>query len=127
MPASRFPWLSLLLAACLLAGCGPAGRLQPGQRLDLASFSQNQVAVQIFLEVDASGGTWLAATFTPLEADAHLYALDLPRRGVDGVGRPTLLELPPDSPIRALGPLTASVAPPCSSCRSIHRPGPSAR
>ncbi|MEZ0397383.1 MAG: hypothetical protein ABWK53_13260 [Anaerolineales bacterium] len=111
MPARRFHLLLLALIAGLLPGlaaCSTSARLEAGQNLPLAAFSQNQVEVEIFLEIDAAGGTCLAATFTPLEDGAHLYALDLPRRGVDGVGRPTLLELPPDSPLQALGPLTAS-------------------
>ncbi len=107
MPARRLRLLLFALTVCL-AACGVPARLEAGQRLTLASFSQNQVEVQIFLQVDAAGGVWLSAVFTPLEDGAHLYALDLPRRGVNGVGRPTLLELPSDSPLQALGPLTAS-------------------
>jgi hypothetical protein len=103
----------LVLAICLfmvLSACRPAAQPGPGDSLALASFSRNQVEVQILLEVDSAGLAWLTGIFTPLEAGAHLYALDLPRRGVDGVGRPTLLELPPASPVQPLGPLTASLA-----------------
>lgn len=101
----------LVLAMCLLLGlaaCWPASRVDVGESLTLASFSQNYVEVRIMLQIDSEGTAWLAAVFTPLDADAHLYASDLPRDGVSGVGRPTLLELPPGSRLQALGPLTAS-------------------
>lgn len=107
----RFAMKRLALMICFLfnlTACQSVGRPGVGDRLALASFSQNYVEVRIVLEIDSDGTAWLAATFTPLDAGAHLYALDLPRDGVNGVGRPTLLELPAGSQMQALGPLTAS-------------------
>lgn len=100
------------LAACLLiflASCAPARDLGPGSPLSLAAFTKNKVRVNIVLEVDEEGQTWLAAAFTPA-AGYHLYSKNLPRSGVDGLGRPTLLELVPGSQLQAAGDLTESVA-----------------
>ena len=65
----------------------------------------------IRLERDAQGGDILAATFTPVGAGFHVYSKDVPREGMDGLGRPTLLELPPGSKMYAVGALRESVAP----------------
>lgn len=74
----------------------------------LAAFSQNSVSVEIALQQDASHRTFLIATFTPIAGD-HLYSKDIPRGGIYGEGRPTLVELTPQSGMRAIGALTASV------------------
>ena len=50
----------------------------------------------------------LAATFTPNDPLFHVYSKDIPRGGVNGLGRPTLLELAPGSKMQAAGPLSAS-------------------
>ena len=92
-----------------IASCGSKPNLRPGAPLTLASFTENSVTVTINLDLDTSGETWLAATFTPVEPDSHVYSKDLPRDGVDGLGRPTLLELVPGSQIQAVGPLTESI------------------
>ncbi|MDD2920646.1 MAG: hypothetical protein PHQ36_00005, partial [Anaerolineales bacterium] len=54
------------------------------------------------------GQVFLSATFTPVEASLHLYSKEIPRSGVDGLGRPALLELAQDSTIKANGPLIES-------------------
>jgi hypothetical protein len=64
--------------------------------------------VEIALQQDASHRTFLIATFTPIAGD-HLYSKDIPRGGVYGEGRPTLLELTPQSGMRATAALSASV------------------
>ena len=92
-----------------IASCGSKPNLRPGAPLTLASFTENSVAVNISLDLDTNGETWLAATFTPMDPDSHVYSKDLPRDGVDGLGRPTLLELVPGSQIQAVGPLTESI------------------
>ena len=50
----------------------------------------------------------LEALFNP-PSGYHLYSKDLPLSGHNGQGRPTLLELPADSRMRATGGLTESV------------------
>lgn len=50
----------------------------------------------------------LSATFTPPEG-YHLYSKDIPITGIDGLGRPTLLELTPKSQLSATGDLMESI------------------
>ncbi len=99
----------LLLAAFTTVLC----QLRPDDTwvspLPLADFTENGVRVVVELERDANGDTLLAATFTPTEADFHVYSKDLPRDGVEGLGRPTLLELPPHAQMLAQGDLLESV------------------
>ncbi len=73
----------------------------------LATFTEKGVTVEVVVEKDQTGQTWLAGTFTPTQPRFHLYSMDLPRKGSGGVGRPTLLEViaPPD--LRPIGPLQA--------------------
>jgi hypothetical protein len=72
---------------------------QPGtglvyrQLAHLNSFTQNHVQIDINLEQNQAGQTYVAATYKPLDATFHLYSKDLPPNGIDGVGRPTLLEV----------------------------------
>lgn len=75
----------------------------------LDTITQNHVEVDINLEADALGHMVLAATYKPLDAGFHLYSKDLPRTGIDGVGRPTLLELPTQSSLQATGTVSDSV------------------
>jgi hypothetical protein len=65
------------------------------------------VHVDIALEQDANGALMLAGTYTPIDAHVHLYSTDLPRDGLNGAGRPTLLEIPAQSGIHRIGQLTA--------------------
>ena len=73
----------------------------------LANFTEKGVTVEIALEQDQARQVWLASTFTPTQPGFHVYSTDLPRGGIDGVGRPTLLEIitPPD--LHPLVPLQA--------------------
>ncbi len=95
--------LALLLSACVSS--------QVKLPLPLTSFSENFVNVSIALEQTATGQFFLAATFTPIQDNLHLYSKDLPFEGQDGLGRPTLLELGPGSALLAAGELTADVEP----------------
>lgn len=70
-------------------GCG-------GDRATVAgSGERNGVRVEVRVEApsgtEAPGGPDETAevVFTPQQSGFHLYSLDLPERGVDGVGRPT--------------------------------------
>lgn len=74
---------------------------------ELAHFTENSVDVSIRLEKAKEAYT-LFATFTPPKG-FHLYSKDIPRNGVDGLGRPTLLELPENAKMQAAGPLAESV------------------
>ncbi len=76
--------------------------------LDLATSTENYVKVSITLENKANGQFLLSATFTPLAPDLHLYSKDIPKTGMNGLGRPTLLELAKDSTIQVKGELIES-------------------
>jgi hypothetical protein len=102
-------WASLTL--CLLTvNCAPASTLARGTSLPLTSFTQNGVSVAVSLQRAANGDVSIAASFTPLEAEYHFYSKDMPRNGIGGVGRPTLLELNPNAKMQAAGALTESIA-----------------
>lgn len=96
----------LLAALCLpgLVACTSA----QDQPVSLASFTENYVDVLIFLEHDSEGNHILSATFTPPEG-YHLYSKDLPLSGIDGLGRPTLVELTSHSAMKATGTLIDEV------------------
>ncbi len=100
--------LALLSLTIFAAACAPRLTLAPGESLPLAAFTENSVDVSLRLVRAPEGYFLLEATFTP-PADSHLYSKDLPPTGVDGLGRPTLLELPATSKITALGALLESV------------------
>jgi hypothetical protein len=97
--------LILPVVVLLLSACAP----RAGGRLKLGNFSENGVEVTIHLQAAADGTAVLSATFTPTEAGYHLYSKDHPREGVDGLGRPTLLELTESSQMQAAGELTDNI------------------
>ena len=90
--------------------CRPASILGRGQTLKLATSVENKVEVTISLTRNESGQFLLSATFTPQLLSLHLYSKKIPRNGVDGVGRPTLLELAEGSVLKANGELIENVA-----------------
>jgi len=100
--------LFILSLLCVLAACGRSSTAAQGISLSLASFTENYVDVSIHLEGSVGEGYILSATFTPPDG-YHLYSKDIPLNGVEGLGRPTLLELTEYSQIHALGVLTESV------------------
>jgi thioredoxin 1 len=58
---------------------------------DLGGFTERGVRVRVSLQENPSRRTWLTATFTPTTSETHLYGKDLPRQGINGLGRPTRL------------------------------------
>jgi len=103
-PANACAALALASAVSML---GVGGARFQSERWLLTRFAEHEVAVEIALERDQSGKTWLAGTYTPSRAMFHLYAKDLPKAGIHGVARPTLLELVSSTSIRPAGPLVA--------------------
>lgn len=97
-PLTLIPWVIVWAAA--------GARVQ-SERWLLTRFAEHEVAVEIALERDRSGKTWLVGTYTPSRAGFHLYGKDLPKAGIHGVARPTLLELVSSTSIRPAGPLIA--------------------
>lgn len=102
--------LSLVIAVLLLvmAACHPSDENRAAQEMVLAEFTESYVNVSITLEHVEAGKAVLEATFTPTEPDAHLYSMQLPRDGIDGLGRPTLIELPFGEGMRMAGELQES-------------------
>jgi hypothetical protein len=96
-------WIAFASAACTESSAAAVNASLP-----LATSTENFVAVTISLESDA-GQAWLSAAFAPTEPGFSLYSKDLPRKGVDGVGRPTLLEIVAGSRLQAMGSLCESV------------------
>src|SRR5882672_5116195 len=96
--------LTLIPSVIVLAAA--TARVQAERRL-LTRFVEHEVAVEIALEWDRSGKTWLVGTYRPSRAGFHLYGKDLPKAGIHGVARPTLLELVSSRSIRPAGPLVA--------------------
>jgi len=104
----------ILCALLFLLGstaCQPVAVLEPGQMLQLAASTENYVEVSIALERRNNDQFYLSATFTPLNAGLHLYSKDIPKTGLDGLGRPTLLELGKESHMQAISELLESAAP----------------
>lgn len=99
-----------LLLTLLTASCMHPFSARKQESLLLASFTDNDVAVSIQLAKDPAGAAILSATFTPPEG-YHLYSKDIPIDGLDGLGRPTFLELSATSRMTAVSGLTASAEP----------------
>ena len=98
--------LLLFLAISMIStSCG--GRTD--SPVQLASFTENDVDVTIYLDANTNKEYFLSATFTP-PSGYHLYSKDIPLTGVDGLGRPTLLELTDDSQMRPLDELVESAS-----------------
>jgi thiol-disulfide isomerase/thioredoxin len=67
------------------------------------SFFANGVGVTLTLEENAGPSAWLTAVFSPADDEVHLYSKDLPRNGIDGLGRPTRVEADASSSVRITG------------------------
>jgi hypothetical protein len=80
----------------------------------------------VHVEITYSGGSRgeVVAVFHPLDAGFHVYGPELPRDGIDGAGRPTLLELPPASAWSPTGPLAAEPPRTLQSLPSFDQPFP---
>jgi hypothetical protein len=71
----------------------------------LAQFSDQGVTVTISIKDRTSSRATLVATLKPDRPGFHLYSVDLPADGINGVGRP--ITLMPRGTLAAAGPLTA--------------------
>lgn len=96
--------LSVILLSIMVASCTSA----PNMPIQLASFTENDVSVSVALEQPSAENYLLSATFTPPDG-YHLYSKNIPVHGIDGIGRPTLLELTAESQMKALGSLAENV------------------
>lgn len=108
MPPFKYLFL-LLICLITLISCSP----QPSSSVTvspLGGLTKNGVDVQLNLEQNQDGQTVIAATYRPLEPLFHVYSKDLPPTGIDGIGRPTRLEIV-SGPLEAIGELQADVPP----------------
>ena len=96
-----------LIVALIISAC--ASQKNASTSLSLATVNENDVEVSIHLDTNAEGEYFLSATFTPPDG-YHMYSKDIPITGVDGLGRPTLLELTSESNMKPLGRLIESVS-----------------
>ena len=85
--------------------------LPPTVLSSLPGFTENGVRVSFALERDDLGETWLSSTFSPSSPGFQLYGVDLPNRGIDGVGRPTRVEITSTTGLRVTGELLETVKP----------------
>jgi hypothetical protein len=76
---------ALTAVALVLAGCH-AQRPRTS-----ASFAANGVDVTVVLAAKADGTQEVEATFSPQEPGFHLYSIDLPPEGIDGLGIRTVV------------------------------------
>jgi hypothetical protein len=97
-----------ILLISFLAACGMQPERDSQLPTTLALFTESRVTVEIVLRSDENNQAWLEATFTP-EDGYRLYSKDIPPGGIDGLGRPTLLELLPGSQMIPTGALTESI------------------
>ncbi len=107
--ASQIILLFILVLLFGVASCQNAPR--SGQTLELANFTENKVQVTITLSSADNGQSILSAIFTPQNPSLHLYSKDIPKTGINGLGRPTLFELSKDSPLQVIGELIESASP----------------
>ncbi len=100
-------WFVVLIvaAAFVVSPCS----WKKDEALLLETFTKNSVSVSIYLSTTQDGQDALIASFVPREG-LHLYSKDIPRDGVEGLGRPTLLELTQNSQMKAAGTLLESVS-----------------
>lgn len=102
----------VFIALALIAGVGGVlyfiSVLPEKQHSFLAwTATENDVEVKIYVTKSSSGQLSLSSTFTPTRPQFSLYSKDLPRDGLNGMGRPTLLEIVDSDSIKSMGPLEA--------------------
>ncbi|MFD9727690.1 hypothetical protein [Streptomyces sp. NPDC059072] len=105
-----------LIPLAALVACGGQSAKAGGGAAPTTRFTENGVTVTLTVsDWHAPNGT-LTAVFTPEGKGFHLYSTDLPAAGIEGVGRPTAVDV--TGVLRADGKLTAS-----ADVRTINVPG----
>ncbi|WP_194898024.1 hypothetical protein [Catenulispora pinisilvae] len=100
MKSSTVLTLAAISGVPVLTALGFALTVHPHAR-DVG-FSEQGVTVAMHLSDD---GKHLLTTFTPQRPGFHLYSVGLPADGIQGLGRPTRVEVA--GALRSRGPLTA--------------------
>ncbi|WP_314245846.1 hypothetical protein [Streptomyces sp. DSM 40907] len=115
--------VAALLSLAALTACGDQSAKEPADAAaagaappPTTSFAENGVTVTLSVsDWHAPKGT-LTAVFTPEKKGFHLYSTELPLTGVEGVGRPTAVDV--TGALKADGKLTAA-----ADVRNISVPG----
>lgn len=94
---------SVTLAVVILSGCGTNRVPEPTGHV-----TAHGVTVSVALLPMANGQRELKATFSPLQPGFHIYSIDLPAHGIDGLGIPTRLSV--QGGLTAVGKPTTNVA-----------------
>jgi hypothetical protein len=61
--------------------------------IPIITFEKHRVMVKLLIKYSEAGTTWIAAEFNPVDMRDSLYGKELPMEGVNGIGRPTRLEV----------------------------------
>ena len=123
--ARRRPGTAPLIGLLVLAVVGAIAVAIVASRLVTpATVVLEESGVQVELSYTGGDRGEIVAVFRPLQAGFHLYGPDLPRDGIDGAGRPTLLELAAVSGWSPAGELQAEPATTLLSLPSFDRPFP---
>jgi hypothetical protein len=103
-----FPLVLLLISSLSASSTAQTG-FGRGMSIQLAAFTDpdNSIRVSIQLSQSLDGKIILSATFEAPK-DYHLYSKDLVQLGFTNQGRPTRIDLPPGSKMKAAGSLSAS-------------------
>lgn len=110
-----------LVASAALLALGASGCSGDTAAPEVGRAEGNGVVVVLRYEASSGGDGTLAATFTP-DPGFHLYAVDLPPQGVDGIGRPTRLEV--RGALIARAPLTVDRPASAERVAGVARPVP---
>lgn len=94
--------VGIAAAVLVLSGCGAGQPAAP-----TAHVTANGVTVKVTLLPASDGHREIRATFSPQQAGFHLYSIDLPPQGVDGLGVPTRLSVAGD--LTAVGKPTTNL------------------
>lgn len=92
-PARRQTLQRALLGAALATLLLGGGASAPSRPTPSARATANGVTVVVTLVPAAGSGEELRATFSPRRAGFHVYSIELPDGGVDGLGIPTRLSV----------------------------------
>ncbi|MFZ3495424.1 hypothetical protein ACODT5_19730 [Streptomyces sp. 5.8] len=109
---------AVLLSLTALTACG--GQPAKTGSAPTTSFTENGVTVTLSVSDWQPPRATLTAVFTPEEKGFHLYSTELPATGIEGVGRPTSMDV--TGVLRADGKLKAA-----ADVRTIRVPGVDAR
>ena len=105
-------------------GVGVVGVVLTSLALAPVSASLEESGVRVEVTYTGAERGEVVAVFRPLDAGFHLYGPGLPRDGIDGAGRPTLLEVPAGSAWSSTGAVHAEPATTLQSLPSFDRPFP---